>query len=455
VIPVLTGDEYRRVDKAHEGDLGIAMEKAGYAVALAAARHGAGYGSNVVVLAGPGNNGGDGYVAARFLKSRGAHVEVHALAEPATDLARTAADAARASGVPVVSLSQVVEPDIVIDSVFGGGARRGLPDVVLAWMRTRAPVIAVDFPTGLDPDTGGVSERAFHAVETVTFSTLKTGHVLGAGPEHSGDVTVAQIGITGGEPSMFLAEEGDAPLPSRDRRAHKWSAGAVLVLGGSTGMVGASVLAGKSALDFGAGAVAVASPRVDIVQQLAPELLAFSTDDVGDRLGRFDVVVAGPGLAETDAEAVHPVLSKAERVVLDAGGLGPATLAAAREHGAEVVVTPHDGEFARLAGLGAGTFSIRSFAWREGVTVLRKGNPTMVTDGDLPTLVATGGPELASIGTGDVLSGMIGALWARGLGPTEAAVSGAYWHGVAGASLAARESVTSLSLSREIARFAW
>jgi hydroxyethylthiazole kinase-like uncharacterized protein yjeF len=453
--PVLTGEEYRRVDQAYTGDLAAAMERAGHAVALAAARHGAGYGTRVVVLAGPGNNGGDGYVAARFLKGRGAHVEIHALTDPKTELARDAANSARSVGVPVVPLAGVVQADIIIDALFGGGARRGLADEIVAWMGGPAPVIAVDYPTGLDPDTGGVAERAFHAVETVTFATVKTGHVLGAGPEHCGEVTVAHIGIEGGEPSMFLAKEVDAPRPGRDRRAHKWSAGAVLVLGGSTGMVGASVLAGRSALNFGAGSVAVASPRVDIVQQLAPELLAFSIDDVGERFGRFDVVVAGPGLADTDARAVRPILTKAERVVLDAGGLTPATLAAAREGGAEVVVTPHDAEFARLAGLGAGTYSIRSFAWREGVTVLRKGNPTMVTDGDLPTLVTTGGPELASIGTGDVLSGMIGALWARGLGHTAAAVSGAYWHGVAGASLASRESVTSLSLAREISRFAW
>lgn len=278
---------------------------------------------------------------------------------------------------------------------------------------------------------------------------------MGSGPEHCGLVTVADIGIEGGQPSMFVAEATDAPLPRRARTAHKWSAGAVLVLGGSIGMVGASVLAGKSALNFGAGSVAVASPHCEIVQGLAPELLAFTIDDAGERLSRFDVVVAGPGLADTDAAVVRPILSKAERVVLDAGGLTPATLAAAREGGADVVVTPHDGEFARLAGIGAGTFSIRSFSWREGVTVLRKGNPTMVTDGGLPTLVTTGGPELASIGTGDVLAGMVGALWARGLEPVEAAVSAAYWHGVAGASLAERETVTSVSLAGEIARFAW
>jgi hydroxyethylthiazole kinase-like uncharacterized protein yjeF len=453
--PVLTGEEYRRVDKAYRGDLAKAMERAGNAVALAAVRHGAGYGKRVVVLAGPGNNGGDGYVAARILKARGADVEVHALADPTTDLAGSAFRSARSAGVRVLPLAEVVEADVVIDAIFGGGARRGLPGDVITWMESPAEVIAVDYPTGLDPDTGRVGERAFHAVETVTFSTLKTGHLLGSGPEHCGLVTVADIGIEGGQPSMFVAEATDARLPGRARTAHKWSAGAVLVVGGSIGMVGASVLAGKSALNFGAGSVAVASPHFQIVQSLAPELLAFTIDDAGERLNRFDVVVAGPGLADADAAVVRPILSKAERVVLDAGGLTPATLAAAGEGGAEVVVTPHDGEFARLAGIGAGTFSIRSFSWREGVTVLRKGNPTMVTDGGLPTLVTTGGPELASIGTGDVLAGMVGALWARGLEPVEAAVSAAYWHGVAGASLAERETVTSISLAGEIARFAW
>ncbi len=140
--------------------------------------------------------------------------------------------------------------------------------------------------------------------------------------------------------------------------------------------------------------------------------------------------------------------------MLDAGGLTPDTLAAAKR-GAEVVVTPHDGEFARLAGVGAGTYSTRAFAIREGVVVLRKGNPTMVSDGGLPVLVTTGGPELASIGTGDVLAGMLGALWARGLGPMEAAVSASYWHGSAAASLSAHETVTANVLADYVSGFAW
>lgn len=453
--PVVTADEYRRVDKAYTGDLIAAMDRAGHAVALAAARTGAGYGSHVAVLAGPGNNGGDGYVAARYLKDRGAFVTVHALAEPKTTEARDAASKSTSAGVSVALLDEVTEADLVIDALFGGGARRGLPDEVLAWMDTAAPVVAVDYPTGLDADTGEVHERAFRAVETVTFGSLKTGHVRGDGPEHCGQVTVADIGIHGGQPSMFIAEEDDAPRPSRKRDAHKWSAGAVLVLGGSPGLVGASILAARSALAFGAGTVYIATSRVDEVQRIAPEIPAVTLEDAADRLGRFDVVVAGPGLAEEDVELVQPVLAGGNRAVLDAGGLTPETLAAAKKGGGDVVVTPHDGEFSGIAGVGPGTYAVRSLAAREGIVVLRKGSPTMVSDGGLPILVTTGGPELATIGTGDVLAGMIAALWARGLQPGEAAVSAAYWHGVAGRELARHQTVTADVLSDYISAFAW
>lgn len=440
--PVLTATEFGRVDRAYEGDLAVAMDRAGHAVALAAVRAGAGYGRRVVILAGPGNNGGDGYVAARYLRRRGAHVVVHALAPPSTPLAVNAADMARAEGVLVVDLGPPVPADVVVDALFGGSARRGLPEHVPEWMATEAPVVAVDFPTGVDPDTGRVAEKAFKATETVTFGAIKTGHVSGGGPDHCGLVTVVDIGISGGRPSMYIAEKQDAVRPSRLRQAHKWSAGAVLVVGGSPGLVGAAILAGRAALNFGAGTVYLAAPEVDLVQRIAPEIPAYGIDRAESEIDRFDVLVAGPGLSTDDAGAVHLLLSKASSLVLDAGALTPATLAAAREGNADLVITPHDAEFERLAGVRAGSFSIRSFATREQLTVLRKGNPTMITDGGPPVLVTTGGPELATIGTGDVLAGMIAALWARGLGPFEAAISAAYWHGVAGSELARHETVT-------------
>ncbi|MEX1126564.1 MAG: NAD(P)H-hydrate epimerase, partial [Acidimicrobiia bacterium] len=197
--PILTAEEYRRVDQAYTGDLDAAMDHAGLAVALAAVRHGAGYGMRVVVLAGPGNNGGDGYVAARYLTNRGAHVVVQALGEPKTPPAVRAAGKAKAAGVRVVEMGPPMAADLVIDAVFGGGGRGDLPPTVEAWTETPAPVIAVDFPTGLDPDSGEVKGSVFSAVETVTFQYLKTGHVKDVGPDVCGIITVIDLGIEGGE----------------------------------------------------------------------------------------------------------------------------------------------------------------------------------------------------------------------------------------------------------------
>ena len=450
--PILTADEYRRVDKAYTGDLGEAMDRAGHAVALAASRLGAGYGRSVVVLAGPGNNGGDGYVAARYLKERGAHVVVHALGEPKTP---EATEAARTCGVPIRPLTDPVACDLVVDALFGGGVRAGLADELKAWMAVDVPVVSVDFPTGLDPDTGAVDDASFTASETVTFSTLKTAHVRGEGPERCGRVTVVDIGINGGEPSFYLAEESDAARPGRRRRAHKWSAGSVLVVGGSPHLTGAAVLAGRSALEFGAGTVYVCSPAPGSIHNVAPELPTMTFEAGLERLHKFDVVLAGPGLADEDSGLADRILTEAKRVVLDAGALKPNMLELARKHGGEVLVTPHNTEFERVSGVGAGSYSIRAFASRHGITVLLKGNPTLITDGCPPVMVASGGSELATIGTGDVLGGMIAALWARGLEGIDAAVSGAYWHGRAGRSLSARRSLTAPGLVEEIGAFAW
>ena len=452
--PVLTADEYKRVDEAFTGDLDQAMDRAGFAVALAAARRGAGYGAKVVVLAGPGNNGGDGYVAARYLRDRGCSVEVQMLKEPATAQSIEAAARAQAAGVPIVPMADPAPCDLVVDAVFGGGGRSGTPDLVRAWMEVGGPVVAVDYPTGLDPNTGKVSDRAFHAVETVTFQCLKTGHVRGRGPDLCGTVTVADIGMQGGEPSMFVAEASDAALPGRPREGHKWSVGSVLVVGGSPALRGAAIYAGKAALEFGAGSVGVAVPGEDPAQ-ISPELPTMDLDDALLALAKFDVVLAGPGLAAEDLDPVIPILRAATRLILDAGALHAGALEAALENDAEVLITPHSGEFERIAETESGAFAARALATKLGIAVLLKGNPTVITEGDRPILVRSGGPELASIGTGDVLAGMVGALWARGLSPVDAAVSGAYWHGIAGADAAGDGTVTASRLLDRIGRHAW
>jgi ADP-dependent NAD(P)H-hydrate dehydratase / NAD(P)H-hydrate epimerase len=201
--------------------------------------------------------------------------------------------------------------------------------------------------------------------------------------------------------------------------------------------------------------VVVASPRSDLVSAAAPELLNLSIGGAEASLDRFDVVIVGPGLAAADLDEALSIVRQAPRLVLDAGALVPEVVGLAREAEAEVVVTPHAGEFERIAGVGSGQYSARAYALSHGLVVLLKGNPTTVMDGSSPVLVRTGGAELATIGTGDVLAGMIGALWSRGLDARTAAVSAAYWHGVAAADLAQQTTVTADSLANHVGEFAF
>ena len=453
MIPVLSGEEYRRVDHASPVPVERMMESAGHAVALAAVRHGARYGSRVVVLAGTGNNGGDGYVAARHLARRGVAVRVEALGDPKTALALQASAAARAAGVPVRELADPDGVDLVIDALFGGGFRGDLPPAAVPWTRLDVPVVSIDVPSGLDHDDGEVAGDAFTATETVTFHTYKTGHFLGEGIDRCGLVTVVDIGMEGGTPAFFVAEESDAPLPMRERRTHKWTGGSVLVVGGSTGMVGAVVLAAKAALSFGASAVGVVSPRSDMVSEAAPELLVYDTLDAVAR--RYDIAVIGPGLDEADGDLASAALESTDRALLDAGALHPDLIELAHAKGVELILTPHAGEFSRVFGVNPGTFAVRASASKARATVVLKGNPTRISSGDAPVFVTTGGPELATIGTGDVLAGMIAALWGRGLYAPVAAVSGVYWHGVAGRDLARERTVTAARLADHVAGFAF
>ena len=460
--PVLTAEQSRRQDALAEVDPRTLLDRAGLAVALRAVALGAGYGRRVAVLAGPGNNGGDGYVAARYLAGRGASVDTYPLTDPRTDPARWAHRLAQREGVSVRAWDDPRPADLVIDALFGAGFRGTLPDLS-AWQQVAAR-LAVDVPSGLDATTGEISDGALAADATVTFHGYRVGHLVGSGPDACGQVTVADIGLPDVEPEMWLCEEGDAPLPVRARTAHKWSSGSVLVVGGSGGLDGAATLTARAALRAGAGAVMIACPPTVEEKVRSPEIMtraigsghsltASDLSQVVELAGRFDVVIIGPGLggAPDLAGFVTGLLEGWNGpVVADADALnaldGPDQLV----RDGETVITPHAGEFFRLTGRAATYGEAVGLAGETGVTVLLKGGPTFVM-GRERWVVNSGGPELATIGTGDVLAGMIGAFLAAGQEGPLAARSGAYWHGRAAAELQRFRTVTADRLVEHLA----
>lgn len=421
--PILTPEEMAAVDAAAPEPVEILIGRAGFATARAAlSMLGGGYGRRVVVLAGPGNNGADGRDAARRLASRGARVEiVEALGSP----------------------SELPRADLVIDAAFGTGLTRAYDCPAVGSAR----VLAVDVPSGLDGLTGETLGRVQPADRTVTFAALKPGQLLGRGPELCGDLELVDIGLDVSGHSMGRVEASDvgAWLPPRTHSAHKWSA-AVRVVAGSPRMGGAADLVSEAALRAGAGMVVTTCPgpeplamaREVVQRPLRPsELVAGVTED----LDRFGALVVGPGLGTSKEvlASVGELVSVAEvPLVLDADGLrlleAEPDLGRKRTH--PTVVTPHAGEFARITGAAPGSdriAAVRELAGSWGCTVLLKGPATIVASpqGDV-LVVDTGDQRLATAGTGDVLSGVIGAFLARGSEAHRAAAAAAFVHGRAG-----------------------
>lgn len=463
--PILTAAQSAALDEASAESIEVLMERAGLRVALAAVDMGVGYGSTVTVLAGPGNNGGDGYVAARYLRDRGVAVHVLALAEPRSHGAKWAAKSAADAGVPIRPLDEPNGADLVIDALFGSGFRGNLPAEAVPWAKLARRVLAVDVPSGLNATDGTTAGSCFRAERTITFQTANVGHFVGVGPEVCGRVEVVDIGLPDGEYDLALCEELDAPIPQRTRITHKWSAGSVAVVGGAPGMTGAALLAAWSALASGAGSVAIVcrSDTQQVYAAAAPGLLThgFGTGgtptaqdaiEVLDYASRFDVLVVGPGLGPDTEGFVRVLLERwPGPLVLDADGINSVSGIDLLRRGAPTVITPHAGEFQRLTGHAADYREAAALVRETGAIVLLKGNPTFVAGSDV-WMVATGGRELASIGTGDVLAGIVGALAASGMPVEVAARSGAYWHGVAGSELSRRQNVTAVELVNEVGR---
>jgi len=468
MIELLTTAEMAEADRLAiaSGIAGIElMENAGRAVADAASR--VLEGRRVVIVAGPGNNGGDGFVAARHLAERGYAVRVSFVGE----LTRLKGDAALAADQwsgPVEEASPVslTDCDIIIDALFGAGLDReveGLPRAMIRAMNSsHVPVIAVDLPSGVNGTTGGTMGAAVEATHTVTFFRRKTGHVLLPGRLHCGVIEVADIGIPARvldtiKPPTF-ANTPDLwgrmfPRPRPD--GHKYSRGHAVVVSGGPMTTGAARLAARGALRSGAGLVTIASPRdalsVNAAASLAvmvrpvdgpAELAEFLTDK------RRNAVVLGPGggVGAAMCDQVRAALAANAAVVLDADALTsfagePAALksAIAKRSNRDIVLTPHEGEFYQLFNvlddISQSNYKLektRLAARFAGAVVLCKGGDTVVAGPDGRAAIADNAPPtLATAGSGDVLSGVISGLMAQGMPGFEAACAGAWVHGEA------------------------
>jgi NAD(P)H-hydrate epimerase len=422
MVPVLTPSEMNAVDAAASEPPEVLVQRAGAAVAREAlAMLGGTYGRRVVVVAGKGNNGNDGRVAAERLRARGVRVRVF-----------------DAAAVPAI----LPASDLVIDAAYGTGFRGGYepPDPA------GAPVLAVDIPSGVDGLTGCVDGRAVRADRTVTFAALKPGLLFHPGRALAGEVVPVDIGLDVGDSRTHLVEEADvaAWLPRRPPDSHKWRSALVLVAG-SPGMTGAAHLAAAAAQRAGAGMVRVASPGLDHDPGLPTEAVGVTVPSAGwdlavlEMLDRAGALVMGPGLGlgAPAATAVHHLVQASTvPTVVDGDGLsalGDQAAVVLSRRTAPVVLTPHDGEFARLAGEPPGADRLaaaRSLAAATRAIVLLKGATTVVADPDGRARVSTSGDaRLATAGTGDVLSGIIGALLAQGVDAFDAAAAGAWLHG--------------------------
>jgi len=477
MIELLTTSEMNEADRLaiSGGIAGInLMEHAGRAVADAvSARHRVG--SRVLIVAGPGNNGGDGFAAARVLAERGYSVRVVLLGEEGRLRGDAAVAAQRWKGSLASAQPDALEGqvDVVIDALFGAGLDRpvdGLARALIERMNARsAAVVAVDLPSGISGTSGAVMGAAVKAGRTVTFFRKKTGHLLLPGRAHCGMISVAEIGI----PDSVLAEIGPktfennpelwrAEFPVPTVAGHKYDRGHAVVVSGPSWSTGAARLAARGALRAGAGLVTIASPREALAVNAAASLAvmvrsADGAEELSSLLSdrRLNAVAIGPGVGVGGAtcERVLTVLAGDRGVVLDADAITsfaeqPAPLAEAiraRGHHA-TILTPHEGEFSRYFGaLDARTKTGSKLerariaaqviaAQVTGAVVVLKGADTVVAAADGRAAIAANAPAfLATAGAGDVLTGIIAGLLAQGMPPFEAAAAGVWLHGEAAA----------------------
>ncbi|MFF4586804.1 NAD(P)H-hydrate dehydratase [Streptomyces sp. NPDC001388] len=428
---------------------GALMQRAAAGLAAACAELlGRVYGRRVVLLVGSGDNGGDALYAGARLARRGAGVTA-VLTAPGRAHPGGLAALRRAGGAVAgtgAGEDLVGRADLVVDGIVGiggkGGLRPGAAALAAAAERSRAAVVAVDLPSGVEADSGEVRGAAVRADLTVTFGVHKPGLLVDPAREHAGVVRFVDIGLGGvlpDEPELEALQHADvaALLPVPGGESDKYRRGVVGIAAGSSRYPGAAVLAVAGALRGGAGAVRYVGPAGEAVLARFPETLV--SHEGPHRAGRVQAWVVGPGAGD-DAATVAEVLATDVPVLLDADGLRLAERETVRGRGAPTLMTPHAGEAAALLGVAREEVestrlaSVRELAARYGATVLLKGSTTLVAgpDGGPVRVNATGTPWLATAGSGDVLSGLAGSLLAAGLSARDAGSVGAYLHGLAG-----------------------
>jgi len=501
LLPLYTAEEARRLDRRAIDELGIPgatlMENAGRGAAeeiralleeLKAPRN-----ARVAVVCGKGGNGGDGFVVARWLKKWGARPEV-LLAFPEREIGGDAGEMLRElkrTGVRPwrvedegAAAEALARADVVVDALLGTGSR-GAPEGTVARLielinASGRAVVALDVPSGVSADGDAPAGPAVRATLTLTFAGWKRGLVAGAGAELAGAVEVVPIGIPEAElmrgVTTFVLELEDVArhFPPRPRNAHKGTYGHLLVVAGSLGKTGAAALAASAALRSGAGLVTVATPvsqqpivaalvleaMTEALPETAARTLALKAREVvGELAARRDAVALGPGIGldeETQASARALVQEIPKPMGVDADALSALAghLDLLRVAPAARCLTPHPGELARMLGVTVEEIqrdriaAVREFATRHRVHLVLKGAFSVIGDPDGRVVVnPTGNPGMATGGTGDVLTGVLGALLARGLAPGDALQAAVFIHGLAGDLAAERVGEESLVAS--------
>ena len=462
LLPIYTAGAIREIE-ARAGAAGL-MQRAGQAGAELARSLCSDTAKSILVVAGPGNNGGDAFEAAVALKRWFFRVAVVFAGErdrlPA-DAKAAHAKWEAAGGTLLETIPEGARFDLAVDGLFGIGLKRPLAGshraIVEKLNSLRLPVLSLDAPSGIDADTGEVMGCAVRAAHTLTFIAHKPGLLTADGPDYCGELTVDPLGL---DPLALRQPDGAlldadilaAAVAPRPRNFHKGKAGSVGVLGGAAGMAGAAVIAGRAALRCGAGRVylGLLTPRPPRVDYAHPELMLRNPGEILNK-DLVDILVVGPGMGRTASASklLRAALSAPLPLVLDADALNliaddHGLAAATAKRAAATVMTPHPAEAGRL--LGKATRAIqadriaaaRTLAARYGAFALLKGNGSVIAE---PAgrfwINPSGNPGMASAGMGDALAGIVGALCAQGAAPLGALLAGTYLHGAAADALVA------------------